>query len=252
MSRELGKLKDSFETGLFWELYTDLERHFQNILEYIPYLPGNEDAYSPKLLNLILAIGGYVDSAFKEIARYKEFCENSVCKRITELSRERKPVGIKLALDAFKDYQLPQKKVYFKSPMGASEIVPFKPEKQDSRPEWWTSYNELKHDASLNIQKANTKNALCGLAGAFLLNVVHIPSAKYLFGRNVVTLTWWETKASKSRVEEYLRRGKIVRALEKGNAGEQPLMARTSLFIYDYRQLRFGSRIRAQLEGLML
>jgi len=49
------KIEDNFEKGIFWELYKDLERQFQNFLEYVPYLPGNETVYSFKLLNLILS-----------------------------------------------------------------------------------------------------------------------------------------------------------------------------------------------------
>jgi len=36
---------DNFENGIFWELYKDLERQFQDFLEYVPYLSGNEKAY---------------------------------------------------------------------------------------------------------------------------------------------------------------------------------------------------------------
>lgn len=49
---------DNFENGYFWELYNDLERQFITILEYVPYLEGNETTYSFKILNLILGIGG--------------------------------------------------------------------------------------------------------------------------------------------------------------------------------------------------
>lgn len=49
--------RDKFGNGIFWELYKDLERQFQTFLEYTPYLEGNENVYSFKLLNLILSIG---------------------------------------------------------------------------------------------------------------------------------------------------------------------------------------------------
>ena len=58
---------DNFRNGYFWELYTDLEHQLRDFLEYVPYLPGNEDIYSFRLLNLILSIGGHVDSTLKEM-----------------------------------------------------------------------------------------------------------------------------------------------------------------------------------------
>ncbi len=64
---------DKFEIGNFWELYKDLERQFEDFLEYVSYLEGNEETYSFRLANLILGIGGYVDSAFKEMARYQDY-----------------------------------------------------------------------------------------------------------------------------------------------------------------------------------
>jgi len=50
------KIMDNFEKGIFWELYGDLERQFENFLDYVPYLEANENTYSFKLLNLILRL----------------------------------------------------------------------------------------------------------------------------------------------------------------------------------------------------
>lgn len=75
---------DDFESGLFWELYRDMESTFMAFLDYVPFFKGNEKVYSPKLLALIQQIGNYVDSAFKEMARYKGFASNSGCRAIGE------------------------------------------------------------------------------------------------------------------------------------------------------------------------
>ena len=64
------KRLDNFQKGIFWEIYTDLEKQFQNFLEYVPYITENEKVVSFKLLNLIQSIGGHVDSTFKEMAKY--------------------------------------------------------------------------------------------------------------------------------------------------------------------------------------
>ena len=69
-------MNDNFENGLFLELYNDLERQFESFLEYVPYLDENKNIISYKLWNLILNIGGHIDSAFKEMARYPKFSKN--------------------------------------------------------------------------------------------------------------------------------------------------------------------------------
>ena len=58
----------SFENGGYWEYYKDLERQFENFLDYVPYLEGNENTYSFRLANMILTVGAHIDSALKKIA----------------------------------------------------------------------------------------------------------------------------------------------------------------------------------------
>src|SRR3990172_12589089 len=72
----------TFENGGFWEYYKDLERQFEEFLTYVPYFGKNESTCSFRLLNILLNIGGYVDSAFKEMAMYKRFSKNAKCKQI--------------------------------------------------------------------------------------------------------------------------------------------------------------------------
>lgn len=219
--------KDRFESGIFWELYKDLEAQFKNFLEYVPYLDGNEKTYSPKLLNLVLSIGGHVDSAFKEMARYPEFSNNNECKEILEKVRKREIVPITLPLAAFgKEYKLSERTVVFKCIPEREQVKPFKPRHPRAKsPIWWKMYNGLKHDVSINIKKANLETVLNALAGAFLLNVIHIPSYlrlhKYqVFRRKNGGSYTYGPKARENLIKFYKQR-KFFGRLE------------TPLFIYD-------------------
>ena len=143
------KTSDNFETGYFWELYNDLERQFRNFLEYVPFLKGNETVYSFKLVNLIISIGGYVDSAFKEMARYKESAGNIECQKILSAMKESeenikkgkppKTVPIKLCLNSFEiEYKLSEKKIEFKRLPERQIVTPFKTHNPKTKaPEWW-------------------------------------------------------------------------------------------------------------------
>jgi len=58
------------------------------------------------------------------------------------------------------------------------EIIPFKASNPTTKaPEWWEIYNGLKHNVGVNYRKATLQNIRNALAGAFLLNAIHIPSA---------------------------------------------------------------------------
>lgn len=179
--------EDNFTNGIFWELYKDLEHQFEEFLEYVPYFEGNEATYSPKLLNLILGIGGHIDSVFKEMARYPRFASNEPCRKIlrkleegglrTQSGKPPEPIPMKLCLEAFEaEYRLSKKYVVFKRHRLPHIIIPFRTWSSKRVPEWWNTYNSLKHDVGTNIRRANLNNAMETLAGAFLLNAIHIPS----------------------------------------------------------------------------
>lgn len=234
------ELEGKFETGIFWELYSDLERQFQNFLEYVPF-HNNEYTYSFKLLNLILSIGGHIDSAFKEMARYSDFSTNKNCEKILRILRESeenvkkgkppKPVGISLPLKAFdKEYGIFKEKIIFKCQPEGELITPFlRHNPKTGAPEWWEVYNELKHDVGINIEKANLRNTLHALAGACLLNVRHIPAVFRLYDSGLLKLRWAEKFYGKPACEEILRE-QVKDMLGK----ESPFYVETPLFIYNY------------------
>jgi len=233
--------RDNFENGIFWELYNDLECQFENFLEYVPYLEDNMKTYSFKLLNLILSIGGHIDSAFKEMARYPDFSANEDCKKILEIltkSNENIRLGeapltvpIWLSLRAFeKEYKLSAKKVIFKR-LSKDIVMPFRPYiPKTNAPEWWEIYNGLKHDVSVNIKQANLRNTLHALAGAFLLNVIHLPAyirsyeigilKPSLRGPAVFTIS----AKGRENLKDFFKKGKLFGLVE------------TPLFIYDHGQ----------------
>ena len=219
----------------------DLERQFQNFLEYVPYLPGNETVYSFKLLNLILSIGGHVDSAFKEMVRYPDFSNNKECKRILRILKESeenlkqgKPprtVAISLPLKAFdKIYGISKERIIFKRLPERELIAPFQPHNpKTGAPEWWDIYNGLKHDVSVNVERANLRNTLLALAGACILNVRHIPAVFRLYDFGLLKLAWAEELYGKPAYEE------VLRDEVKDMLGEDsPFFVETPLFLYNY------------------
>jgi hypothetical protein len=97
-------------------------------------------------------------------------------------------------------------------------------------PDWWHVYNNVKHHFSENFEKANLKNIRDILAGAFLLNIVHVPAYLRLIEYGVVK-SGYTMKVSftlntgwQERVKELIRKNKSLGNIE------------TALFSYDYRK----------------
>lgn len=163
-----------FENGGYWEYYRDLERQFENFLDFVPYLPGNEKTYSFRLADLLYAIGAHIDSAFKEVAKYPEFFT-----KYPEILRKSRP-SIVDYFSIAEEYRLHQRKVMFKCLPEREQVIPYqqylKIGNEVKTPSWWQAYNRVKHHFSKNFQKANLQNTRDALAGAFLLNIIHIPA----------------------------------------------------------------------------
>lgn len=240
LSREKGFVP-SFENGGFWELYKDLERQFEDFLTYVPFLDGNEKAYSFKLLNLILSIGGHVDSAFKEMAKYSDFAKDPECKKIVDLVKksERGEFAIVRITDpiaAFERlYGICGEKILFKRLPQRELIQPFKPRgKVVGSPKWWSTYNEVKHHVAFNLEKANLENTLNALAGAFLLNVRHIPAAIRLFDFGLLRMSWVAKSRGKVAYENFLRKDFMRILKNKELLQNSTFFVETPLFFYNY------------------
>ena len=182
----------TFENGGYWEYYKDLERQFDDFLEIVPYLSGNERTYSFRLANQILAIGAHIDSAFKEIAKYPEFSAKfpEIVNPKTKEGKPRYP-NITDYYPFSEFYKLHQKTVMFKRLPQPEPLIPFKQYlkvgERIATPDWWQVYNKVKHEFSDNFVKATLQNTRDALAGAFLLNVIHTPAYIRLIEYRVVT-----------------------------------------------------------------
>jgi len=227
------RFQPTFENGGFWEYYKDLERQFENFLEYVPYIEGNKKTYSFRLASLILSIGAHIDSAFKEMAKYPDFADKYP-KLLSKVLKGKARIGDYYALA--QHYRLPERKITFKCLPERITLTPFKDYKKKGErvatPNWWRVYNKVKHEFSDNFQKATLRNTRDALAGAFLINTCHIPSAVRLCEYGILQGQTREGKKyarvgatfeiSPSQVEAFLKKN-----------GTYPGFVETSLFIFN-------------------
>lgn len=215
----------------------DFQRQLLTFQENVPYTEDNKSVHSFKLLNLILGLGGYVDSAFKEMIKFKDL---TATPRILRLRRHLQNAenatssGRKIPrrdrlyyADFFpifeKIYGLSKKEVVYKMLPDRESHKPFQ---KNASPKigWWQVYNELKHHVSFNIKQANYKNALDALATAFLLNAIHEPSILRL--NEYKQLKWkYNAPLDQQQLEKALKNGQKIWAVLE-----------TPLFIYDYEK----------------
>jgi len=240
------KFKPTFKNGGFWEHYKDLERQFEEFLDYVPYIDENKGIRSFKLTNILLNIGGHIDSAFKEMARYPKFYrrKNSKCKKIVEIVRENRQKikrdefasgpGIKLCIETFEEiYELSKKEVKFKRLPSRENIFPFAPHNpKTNAPYWWDIYNHTKHDYHEYFEKTNLEATKDALAGAFLLNAIHMPSVLRLFRYGVFKIEFEPDVFGGEYFREIATPEWVKQEYEK--TLQLPARLETSLFIYKY------------------
>jgi hypothetical protein len=224
----------TFENGGFWEYYKDLERQFEDFLEYVPYIEGNEKTYSFKLLNIFLSICGHIDSAFKELARYPRFAEIESCQEILRRAEARQGIIVS-GISAFDEiYAIISMTVTFKCLPNRISITPFNCE----HPEWWNSYNDLKHDLAVNLKKANLETVRDALAGAFLLNVIHEPAALRLFDFGLLKPNYAQGTTFFEPIFDTFRGRKPQDRPPDCKPVEDAFTIETSLFSFDYEEAK--------------
>lgn len=229
------KFKNTFENGGYWEYYKALEAQFEDYLKYVPYIDINKKTCSYRLSNMLKDVGGYIDSSFKVMAKYKKFSKNKDCieiiRKVKETRTRRKsglgPIGVKIeeCLSAFEtEYKLSSRKVIFKRLPERELLVPFS-HPTSHAPEWWDIYNGLKHDFSEFYEKANLKIIRDAMAGAFLLNAIHVPGADRLCKHGLI----------RDSVGKQVTNCPTFRACLDGKSPTYSFLE-TPIFFYDYDQ----------------
>jgi hypothetical protein len=231
----------AFESGLCWTLYKYMESDFSHFMEYVPYTGDNALVYSPKLLALLLQICGYIDTVFKEMAKFQEFENIPECQKVNALAKkDYKGFDIRLAQLAFeKIYKLSSNngaKIVAKLDWyGDKELTPFSTfsRTKNVSPYWWKIHQGIKHSWTTAIHEANMYNTLEALSGAFLLNAVHYPSVSLLWRLRKFKTVWKtssglkELSFTKRHFDETLQRA--VSSLE---AFQHAHIIETPLFVY--------------------
>ncbi|SMP61539.1 hypothetical protein SAMN06298221_1138 [Sphaerochaeta associata] len=136
----------------YWDYYLVLENDLIDTSRYVEFNKTNMNTYSIEFARIILTACAEIDMVFKEVCRQ---LTNTVCRNISNY-RE-------IILTHRPGFNFRERKISY-----TQEVVkPFEiwSTQHGNNPEWWRSYNSIKHERSGNFDRASLKNALASLAG---------------------------------------------------------------------------------------
>ena len=143
---------------LHWSYFLALEADVENLSRYIEFTTGNFGAYSIEMSHILLAASSEVDVVAKQL-----------CKQYV-------PEGKESNMDQYRNtlrkasHELENSVVTL--PRYGLTLTPWSNWQEDKNPNWWGSYNDVKHKRDRFFSEANLNNVLNAMAGLFLI-VLH-------------------------------------------------------------------------------
>lgn len=152
----------------FWSHYLSLENNLKEISEYIAIHKANYESYSFKNMQLYFSVCTDIDSILKHIRGNL----NLEPVKQPNMGHHRK-----MLLKHFPI--IGQVKVFLDISNEKRTLQPFKPlPNEDESFEWWSAYNDVKHQRPEKFNQANIKNLLNALAALHILNLLYAISSK--------------------------------------------------------------------------
>lgn len=145
------------EKNIHWDYYLALENDIEKLARYIEFDKSNFETHSIELAHLLLAASSEADVVMKEFCKY--------------LSPGFKGEKIDLYRDVIKEHFPAIINKSVNSHRYGLILEPWSNWSEDKNPDWWRSYNKVKHERSTSFSKANLKNVLNSMAGLFIVNV---------------------------------------------------------------------------------
>lgn len=143
-----------------WPFYFSLEQDVLKLSRYIEFDRSNFQVHSIELLRLYLSICSEVDVVLKQ-----------VCQRLTGKTDARNIIDYQKLIAP----ELPQ--LFEERAVCARFNIVLEPWKgwtADKSPDWWRSYNDVKHNRSEHYNKAKLGNVLESLAALYLVNMYNV------------------------------------------------------------------------------
>lgn len=143
---------------MHWNYFVVLEKELENVSRYIEFATENEATYSIELARILMSASSEIDVILKMICSiFGEKAENIIA--YSECFRRHCP-------------ELADEEVYI--PRFSMMLKPWINWKgtDNASPDWWKSYNQVKHQRNESYREANLKNVI-NAVGALLVCTVY-------------------------------------------------------------------------------
>ncbi len=140
-----------------------LEEDLSRVSRYIEFDELNLPTYSIELAHLLLASSSEVDVVLKEMCQTLNPSDEA-----RNINDYRKSIRNEIPQNLF-DRFVNQSVLI---PRYNLDYIPWEKWEKDQNPDWWQSYNAVKHERNIYFSKANLQNVLNSI-GALLIVVFH-------------------------------------------------------------------------------
>ncbi|MCV2883879.1 hypothetical protein OE749_04140 [Aestuariibacter sp. AA17] len=143
-----------------WPFYFSLEADVINLSRYIEFDRKNFGVYSIELLRILLSTCSEIDVVLKQICAQLD--ENSKANNIAQYQKL-----ICKDIDGFEEQHVVCSRFNL-------SFQPWNSWVDKKSPEWWRSYNEVKHNRDEHYSKASLQNVLESLSALYLVNMYNV------------------------------------------------------------------------------
>lgn len=149
-----------------WNYFLALEKDLENVSRYIEFSKENLSTYSIELTHLLISASSEVDVIMKQLCSllHPEQKTNNINHYRTVIQN---------CLPSFINEEVVISRF-------GLEFSPWENWKGQENPDWWRSYNKVKHHRNNHFREANLQNTL-NAVGALLLTVIYY--YKYAFSQ---------------------------------------------------------------------
>lgn len=139
----------------FWNYYLNLENRFINTTQYVEVDKDNYQTFSIEYIGLLQSICAEIDTIMKEICGFNQ----EDFKKISMYYE-------KIMKDPFFKNIMDEETIYIYKKIN---IKPFDKWNEKNSPQWWESYNDVKHERVAKYKNGNLENVLYALSALYIL-----------------------------------------------------------------------------------
>lgn len=158
-----------------WNYFLALEKDLENVSRYIEFCKDNLNTYSIELAHLLLSSASEIDTIAKCVCgilapttKAKNIDQYRKIISTAEENEKMHCAGPETVVPEHLKERISALKVHL--PRYNMALIPWKSWAEDKNPDWWHSYNNIKHERNNHFNEATLRNALHSVAGLLAIN----------------------------------------------------------------------------------